>query len=42
MISDSKCQEIFTEKISMDFLLLAKLKIPGQTITSTINLGKKI
>lgn len=30
IISDNKCQQSFKENKSMDFLLLAKLKIPGQ------------
>lgn len=40
MISDKTCQQIFKEYISID-QLLAKLKIPGQTISSTLKSGKK-
>lgn len=41
MISDKNCQQIFKENTSIDWLLLAKWKIPGQIISSTLKLGKK-
>lgn len=32
MMSDSKCQQIFKEKIAMDFMLLAELKFQDKLL----------